>query len=133
MQHPFEGLLPAVRPHHVPDRADGRRSFLIQVLSGAAALFAAMLGFGERATAQIYTTQAVGEEGGGPRRRSPQRRWYRRPPYGGWEQRRPSYTTYMLGEEGGPVTTQALGEEGGPYTTQALGEEGGNYFRRRDD
>jgi hypothetical protein len=132
MQHPFEGLLPADHQDGVADGAEGRRSFLIRLFGSAAALCVGLLGSGNRATAQIYTTQAVGEEGGRPRRWPSQRRWRRSPPYGGWY-RGPGYTTYMLGEEGGPVTTQALGEEGGPYTTQALGEEGGYYLRRRDD
>lgn len=132
MQHPFEGLLTADRHLDAPDGATGRRSFLVRLCSGAAALFVGLLGLDDRASAQIYTTRAVGEEGGWSRRWPPQRRWHRPPPYGGWHHQ-PRYTTYMLGEEGGPVTTQAIGEEGGQYTTQAVGEEGGYYLRRRDD
>ncbi len=51
----------------------------------------------------IYTTMALGEEGG-------------------------DYTTMAVGEEGGDTpTTMAIGEEGGDYTTMAIGEEGGDW------
>lgn len=97
MRHPFSGILDASA---TPSRRGGRRSFLRGLLALAAGGVAVLTG--RKASSQIYTTRALGEEGsGGP------------------------ITTQALGEEGGRYTTYALGEEGGPYTTFALGEEGG--------
>ena len=77
----------------------------------------------------IFTTLAVGEEGGGiqcisaPCPGSEGGAGFGVAPIDDWA------TTHALGEEGGdpPMTTMALGEEGGgpPMTTDAIGEEGG--------
>jgi hypothetical protein len=147
MRHPFDGvtLSPVEPKNHAqpstsrssPDGGSTRRS----IFGALAAVFGATAGLlaaPRNASAQRLTTQALGEEGGGPRYRP-----YPPPGHGGNPpgRGRRGVTTYALGEEGGPypppyrggrVTTHALGEEGGRpsrrrVTTFALGEEGGRY------
>ncbi len=119
MQHPFAGLVQAgqaatgetVKSADINTTAETSteistsRRGLFGLLAGAVATGAAVALSGSEAEAQVYTTRALGEEGG----------------------RRP--TTLMLGEEGGGrrPTTRMYGEEGGGRrpTTLMLGEEGG--------
>ena len=136
MRHPFDGLvltsgeerMEPVQEAQVdgfPDGHSTRRSFLSALaaaLGGAAGLLAAT----RDASAQRFTTQALGEEGGRSRYRPypPGRGGYLPPGHGGYPPglRRRGVTTYALGEEGGPYPPSS---GGGRVTTQALGEEGG--------
>lgn len=120
MQHPFAGLVQAgqaatgetVKSADVTTTAETSeintsRRGLFGLLAGAVAAGAAVGLSTTEAEAQIFTTRALGEEGG----------------------RRP--TTLMLGEEGGGrrrPTTRMYGEEGGGRrhcTTRMFFEEGG--------
>lgn len=135
MRHPFlHGITSApaaesaaeVSTRSVAEPAAGRRSFFVRVGAAAAGLLALLSG--RRSEAQVPTTQALGEEGGGvqPSTRA----------LGEEGGTSPSATTYAIGEEGGGggnVTTYAVGEEGsttpppptgGNVTTYAIGEEG---------
>lgn len=145
MHHPFDGVIltsgETPRDHAQqpeinasPAGRSSRRSFLGALAAGVGGM-AGLLAATRDASAQRFTTQALGEEGGRPRYRPYP------PAFGGDPpgRRRRDVTTFALGEEGGPnppaygggrVTTQALGEEGGRpprrrVTTYALGEEGG--------
>jgi len=158
MRHPFDGILPSTGCDLAePAGEETRRAFggrelrpaRRSVLGALAALVTGVAGglaAPHDASAQIMTTQALGEEGGGRRAFPPGRGVYPPPRHGGYLP--PGHggsppglgwraTTQALGEEGGRpvrrwrrVTTQALGEEGGrPHghgfaTTEALGEEG---------
>lgn len=104
MRHPFDGI------NSPPAEQPTRRSVLGKLLTAAAGLGGLLFGSKSRATAQIFTTQAVGEEGG-----------------------RPPVTTQAVGEEGGrpPVTTRAVREEG--VTTYVVGEEGGTTRVLREE
>lgn len=121
MMHPFEGLVEAPRTVR-----HGRiKVVLFQVLSLSLLFFRV-----KAARAEDFTTQAVGEEGGGV---TPRPRPERTLPPGVIP------TTLAVGEEGGGPpgnvpTTLAVGEEGGgdhTVTTQAVGEEGGDGGTRR--
>jgi hypothetical protein len=115
MQHPFAGLVQAgqaatgetVKSVETSTEISTSRRGLFGLLAGAAATGAVVALGGSEAEAQVYTTRALGEEGG----------------------RRP--TTLMLGEEGGGQrrpTTRMYGEEGGGRrrcTTRMFFEEGG--------
>lgn len=115
MIHPFEGIMDAGLSGSLATRG-GRRSFLAKTFGLVGAAVAGLFGLSTTASAQIYTTQALGEEGGrGGYYPPPPPPPWQRYPSSRWRYRRPRYTTYALGEEGGPYTTQALGEEGGYY------------------
>lgn len=150
MLHPFAGILEApVEPQ--ADQSAGRRAFLRRGLGFVAGGCAALLGFGRSSQAQIYTTQALHEEGGWrspPSHRSPGRSYYPAP-RGYWHpphRHSPPHYSHPPHYSYPPrnrVTTQAVGEEGGrpphysyppPHggvTTQAVGEEGGHYYYYR--
>jgi hypothetical protein len=149
MRHPFDG---------VNDNGDNlsRRS----VLGAMAAAAAGLVGLGTSASAQVATTQAIGEEGaiattlaigeeGGPMTKALGEQGTPMPattePFGeeagkvvsravpGMEDGagKPGVSTEAVGEEGGP-STRAVGEEGGP-STLAVGEEGGITKALRED
>jgi hypothetical protein len=153
MRHPFDGILPcpscdpaepageAVGPAFGErDLRPARRSVLGALAALVTGVAGGLAASARDASAQIMTTQALGEEGGGGRRVFPPGHGFYPPPGHGGYPPGPRWraTTQALGEEGGRpvrrwrrVTTQALGEEGGrPHgggfaTTEALGEEGG--------
>jgi hypothetical protein len=123
MQHPFDGIIRQPRGSAVDQTDDqpdvgravqpNRRSFLGWMAVGTAGLLG-LLGRGENAAAQIQA----------PSERDPTEEPSGAIAQTGRSLHRGRYTTYALGEEGGPYTTYALGEEGAAYTTFALGEEG---------
>jgi hypothetical protein len=141
MRHPFDGV-------NLPKNDGVTRRTALGAMAAAAA---GVLGLGASARAQVVTTLAIGEEGGGPMTKAL-----------GEAGGNAAVTTEPFGEEagkvmsrmtpgledgkapptkakgedggGGGVTTEALGEEGGPatgalneggVTTRAVGEEGG--------
>lgn len=97
MRHPFDGI---EWPGHVEAvTGETRRSALGKMVAAAAGA----VGLGATASAQVATTNAIGEEGG------------------------PVATTLALGEEAA-ATTRAVNEEGGVrtgLTTEPFGEEAG--------
>ncbi len=98
MRHPFDGV----------NLTGGEGLTRRSALGALGAAVAGLTGMTSTASAQIATTQAIGEEGG------------------------PAVSTLALGEEGGP-TTKALGEEGAatrPLTTEPFGEEAGRVVSR---
>lgn len=94
MQHPFHGVIVSEETNTQPVT---RRAAMGAMVFAAAGV----MGAARTASAQIATTQAIGEEGA---------------------VQPPVATTLALGEEG--ALTQAINEAGAP-TTRALGEEGG--------
>lgn len=131
MDHPFAGILPGDIAQPDLSGRGGRRHFLRRTLGVVAGAVAILFGSSRESSAQIYTTQALGEEGGwGYRGRPyhygqspspynyPRQRWYY---YGRARPRGRYYHPWWGGyyQPGYP--------RGGRYTTQAIGEEGGYY------